>query len=296
MPKGKKHGRNGVMGRNEDQVCRYVGRFYSAGTASARVIQAQLNPLALDARLVTVSDAWQEYRFTKVKARGWLGNILEASPSVTPGGANLALAYSPNILGSAPISVAECQNLQDFAVGNGTIGCPYPRLTIGAKGLLAGSPVKWFRRGTPFDDTLEVQGTFYWASTDLFSARPISLLLEYEVEFRVPADTALTVSADVDPDPKLLAKQVVELQRVLGLTGRMQNRVPRPPALSLTAETSPDSETKDGYIRVSEESVTAPQGQVAQQPKPARANAPATGGLLGSWASVPNTPLSGRPR
>jgi len=253
----------------------------------------------MDPRLVAVSDAWQEFRFTKVKARGWVGNIFEASPSVTPGGANVVVAFTPSLLGSAPTGVVECMNLQDVAIGNGTYGNPYPRLSLGAKALLGASSVKWFRRGTPYDDTLETQGTFYFASTDLFSGRPISLLIEYEVEFRVPADTALTARGDVDPDPKLLAEHVAELQRVVGLTGRLQLRVPRPKALSLDADPRPDSETKDGYIRVDEEFVTPANGQVSQQAKlPAVTKAAEqvqSGGLL-RWATVPSTPLSARPR
>lgn len=221
-----------VMGKNENRACKFVGRAYFTLTSNAQTWVLNLTPLGLDARLVTVSDGWQEFKFTKVLIKAWLGNIVAASPSVTPGGANLALAYSPNILGSGPISVQELMNLQNVAVGNGTYGCPYPRLALAKSALTSPGPVKWFRRGTPFDDTLEVQGSIYFASTDTWSARPLTMFVEYEIEFRVPADTALTSAspeAKVNTDPAVLAKQIEEMQLVLGLKTHLVQRVPNKP-------------------------------------------------------------------
>lgn len=278
------------MGQNENKIVRVAGRLYTTTTSLSSVFFVQLSPLVMDARLLQVSDAWLEFRFVKAKARAWLGNLSPASPSVTPGGANLALAYSPNLLTSAPINVLETMNLQNVQIGNGTVGCAYPHLSLSRAALTAPGPVKWYRRGTTYDDTLEVQGSFFMSSSDNWSARPLSVLIEYEVEFRTPADTALTAAAvSSDPDPALMARQIQELQTVLGVANRMV--VKRPPALG--TQSSPLGETKDGYIEVNEPSVTAVHGQVPKEPQMRK---DAGGRFLGNWASVPSTPLSARPR
>lgn len=225
------------MGKNEDRPVKLVGRYYGTSTLNGFSVGLGLNPLYLDARCVTVSDAFQEYRFTKVVVHAWLGNIVAASPSVTPGGANLALAYEPGILGSNPVNVQECQNLQNLMIGNGTYGCPYPTLRLAMGALLGPSPVKWFRRGTPYDDTLENQGVIFFVSTDTFSARPLSWLVQYEVEFRAPADTVLTAEMKRgDPTPAQLQDQLDELQRVLGIAPRQRNVLKLPPPIRVDDE------------------------------------------------------------
>lgn len=232
----RKAGQSSLMGVNEDRPIKFAGRFYSVSTANVQVVALGLNPLYFDARCVTVSDAFQEYRFTKLVARAWLGNVVTSSPSVTPGGANLALAYEPGLLGSNPISVGECQNLQNLAIGNGTFGAAYPHLRLSGPALLGASPVKWFRRGTAYDDTLETQGVVFFASTDTFTARPLTWLIEYEVEFRAPADTVLTSELKADPTPQELQVQLEELQRVLGIGPRQRNVLKLPPPIKVEDE------------------------------------------------------------
>ncbi len=256
------------IGRNENKIVRFQGRYYVVSSANAYTTYIQLSPLVMDSRILAISDGWQEFRFNRVKAHAWLGNVVAASPSVTPGGANLALAYTPALPSSGPAGVTEAMSLQNAAVGNGTFGAGYPHLELGPKDVLAAGPVKWYRRGTAYDDTLEVQGIVYAASTDTFAARPITILLEYEVEFRTPADLALTSSAaaaNPEPTPEEMARQIADLQRVLGMQNRVVKRLP-----SLL----PDGETKDvdSYIQVDEPPVLAGthSSQVAPQGQPVR--------------------------
>ncbi len=236
-----------AMGVNEDKPVRFMGRFYSTLTSATNTFVLGLNPLQFDARCITVSDAFQEYRFTKVHLHAWLGNIIAASPSVTPGGANLALAYEPGILSSFPVSVQECQNLQNVKIGNGTYGVPYPSLRLSGAALTGPSPVKWFRRGTAFDDTLELQGLIVCASTDTWNARPLTLFVEYEIEFRAPADTVLTSELKADPTPAELQDQLTELQRVLGVAPRLKNTLKLPAPLKVD----------DGYVDAASDAVGA---------------------------------------
>jgi len=203
----------------------------------------------MDARLLQLSDSWQEFRFTKAKVMAWLGNLTPASPSVTPGGANLALGYTPAIPGSQPALLSEVLQLQNAAIGNGTFGAGYPKLRLSRNDLTGASPVKWYRRGTAYDDTLEVQGSVYISSSDLFSARPLSVVVEYEIEFRTPADPATTLALLTDPPaPATLQAEIEEIQRVLGITRKL---VKRPPPLAICEP--PAEETKDdGFVRVNE--------------------------------------------
>lgn len=274
-----------MMGTHEDRVTKFVGRFYAFVTGNTTLSFVQLNPLVMDSRLLAVSDGWQEYRFVRAKARCWLGNVVAASPSVTPGGANLALGYSPSLLTNVPVTGQEVMSLQDAQVGNGTFGSPYPRLSLSRNALMGAANVKWFRRGTAFDDTLEVQGNFYIVSTDTFSARPLAVLVEYEVEFRTPAELALTapLASPSEPDPAAMARQILELQQVLGIDKRILVR--RPAALELS-NSADETKESDEYVRVHEP---------AEQPSAAPAVAPQKVPLpVRSWGSIPNTPASAR--
>jgi len=234
----------------------------------------------MDARLLQLSDSWQEFRFTKAKVMAWLGNLTPASPSVTPGGANLSLGYTPALPSSQPALLSEVLQLQNAAIGNGTFGSPYPKLRLTRNDLTGASPVKWYRRGTAYDDTLEVQGSVYISSSDLFSARPLSVVVEYEIEFRTPADPATTLARQDPPEPAAMQAEIEELQRVLGITRKL---VKRPAPLSL-GEPSADETKDDGYVRVNEPAERVPPpSQLA-----AGASAPR------SQIQVPMTPGSAR--
>ena len=191
------------MGTDESMTTRYVGRYYVTSTSNAlSTFFVQFSPLVMDARVLQVSDAWQEFRFVKAKAKAWLGNLTPASASVTPGGANLALGYTPALPTVQPVLLSDVMQLQNAAIGNGTFGCGYPQIRMSRNDMIGASPVKWYRRGTAYDDTLEVQGSVFISSSDLFSARPLSVLVEYEIEFRTPSDPGNTVAGPIEPpDP-----------------------------------------------------------------------------------------------
>lgn len=251
--KSRRAGKGFEMGKNESSTVRMAGRFLFYTGSAVTVSFVQLSPLVMDARILAESDGFMEFRFNKVKAKAWLGNIFAASPSVTPGGANLAIGFSPNLLTTAPVGTIEAMTLQNADIGNGTYGAPYPRIHLNQKDLLAAAPVKWFRRGTAYDDTLEVQGVLYFASTDLFSARPLSVLVEYEIEMRAPADPALTAKASAEPPtPEQMAKQILELQYVLGVQNRFVPRLkPVPSVKELgNGETCEIGEAKEDYVDV----------------------------------------------
>lgn len=261
---------------------RYQGRFFFYSTSNATGSTfVQLSPLVMDARLLQVSDAFQEFRFTRVVVRSWLGNVTPASPSVTPGGANVALGYFPALITNTPVTHQEILTAQNAAIGNGTFGSPYPRIKMNRNDLLGAAPVKWYRRGSAYDDTLEVQGIVYALSNDLFSARPIMVLVEYECEFRIPADPALTATGRVDPpDPVAMQNEIAELQRVLGITKIL---VRRPPPLDMDASAGEVKES-DEYVRINE-----PAELPMVAPPPPKASV-----VRQNWASVPTTPASGR--
>jgi len=268
MPKKMK--KTSAMGTNENKPVKYFGRYYAASVAAASTYGIQLNPLQLDARLVTVSDAFLEYRFTKVIARAWLGVNTgnTATVATLPSVANLGLAYTPNVLTTSPASLADLCNLQNVSVGNGTIGSAYPRLRLGPPALQAPGPVKWYRRGTAYDDTLEVQGFLWMAGSNSWNAVPLSWLIEYEIEFRTPADTGLTASVpNAAPTPEQMYRQIVELQAVLGLDKRIAQRVP--------AINTSDAKEQD-YVSVAEEDVKPPAVERRASGVPTSARAVAT--------------------
>ena len=228
--KGEKVGRaSSAMGSNENQIVRMAGRWAYLVNASATMSGFNMNPLNMDARLLTVSDSWLEFRFTRVKARAW---AVSAGPCVS-------YAFTPNIMSAGPTTADDLTTLQSFAQGNGLVGSAFPMLRLSGAALIGAAPVKWFRRGTTVDDTIESQGQFWLHSNVNFSTTNLNVLIEYEIEFRVPAAAALTATP-LSTDPADLAQQVLELQRVLGLESRLQHRVQRPPPL-LEAKEPPET-------------------------------------------------------
>ncbi len=225
MPKSTKtHKKQGHrVGKNQSSTIKLTGRYLRAATAAATLDAFYLSPLLLDARLVSLSDGYQEYRFNKVYLRSW------AQTAGNEQAITLGLAYSPGLLTTAPATLTELQNLEDVGYGNGMVGAPFPSLNLGRQQLMGPANVKWFRRGTTFDDTVEIQGLVSLVSSTAYNTRPAYVLVEYEVELRASADTALTAQKpynSADPIQDLEAK-VCDIQLALGIAPRVPNPAKR---------------------------------------------------------------------
>lgn len=204
------------VGRSQPNTIRLTGRHYVLVNYATSLTSLDLSVLSLDARLVSVSDAFQEYRFNKV--------TVTATPAAQ--GPFIGLSYQPGLLSTAPASLGDLQNLENTAYGNGLFGSPVPRLRLAQRQLLGAAPVKWFRRGTAYDDTVELQGRLFLASSVGFNTTAAYLHVDYEVELRASADTAETSRSELktaweDLDP--VTVQLHELQRVLGVAARVPN-------------------------------------------------------------------------
>lgn len=178
--KGRSH--HGGKGIDAGQTVLFRGRYLLKVTGAVQVIQISLNPLSLDARLLAVSDNFQEFRFKRVKAHMFNSAFT-----------SLALAYTP-IVPSASPTYAELCGFSEYRTGNGQFGSGNPTLVLGPAQLQANAP-KWFRRGTPYDDLLETQGILHLGSGDqTFTLNANTwLLVEYEIELKAQSEAALTV-------------------------------------------------------------------------------------------------------
>lgn len=206
------------MGNSENGIVRMSGRYLFQANGVATMAAIGLNPLNMDARLVTVSDAWLEYRFTRARCKAW---------PIT-GTTSLCLAYNPGLVTTSPTTQDQLTTLQQFAIGNGSFGCPFPALKLGLQALMGPSPMKWFRRGTGYDDLFETQGQLWFYNEGIaFNTLNVFVLVEYEVEFRSPAATALTLP-ELSTDPSDLAKQLFEVCQVLGMEDRIRSKRPPP--------------------------------------------------------------------
>ena len=171
------------------------GRFYTALAAISQVQSINLSPLTLDVRLLAESDVFSLYRFTSVSVKTWNASI----------GYDTHLAFSPTVLSATP-TLAQFTSLPLYAVGNGQFGSPNPRIHVARRELLTNAP-KWFRRGTPYDDLLEVQGQILVGSNAGFSTINSSVLVEYTCELKAQADAALTrLLAQPDPTERKIAE------------------------------------------------------------------------------------------
>lgn len=179
MPKGNHRGRSGGV----DRTTTISGHHLYQVTAAATVASLSLSPLSLDQRLIEQSDEFQEFRFTSVKIRVFN----EFSTALRP---TTAVAYTPVVLGATP-TYAQLPSLACFAVGNGFPGSPFPSFRVSKRELFTNAP-RWFRRGTPYDDLLETQGTFYYGNNGSFATYPINVHISYTIELKARAEAALT--------------------------------------------------------------------------------------------------------
>lgn len=170
-------------GFGPDPTVRIHGNYRATLSVAAGVSALSLSPLLLDQRLVDLSDSYSEFRFVRAKLRAWNSDVAT----------DIAIAYTPTFLATAP-TFAQMTSLPMFSTGNGQFGSPNPHLDVRRAELTANAP-KWYRRGTAFDDLLEVQGNFYTAQLINFATRTATIHLEYEIELRANADVGLTSRA-----------------------------------------------------------------------------------------------------
>jgi len=195
MPKKSK--KSGVIAR--DRGVRVRGTLTFSNVAASAIGTFVLTPLNLDARLVTLSDEFQEFRFHMVSMKVW-----RTATSITS--ASFWVAYSPALLTAAPANTAIAGTLSRFKVGDGSYGCAVPKVVVTGGELFVNAP-RWFRRGTAFDDNLETQGAFYYgnAADTNFSANPAFVSVDYDIELRGQADGSLTLGDQPAPRNKVLA-------------------------------------------------------------------------------------------
>ena len=211
MPKRAHHGAKGRRhhgggGTDHGQIVQFYGR-YTYSTSAASALQAiPLNPLYLDARVVSASDLFQEYRFKKVTVRAWAAN----------GKSTFAIAYSPTLPTNAPTALLDLAGFDLYRAGNGEFGSPAPRLTVSSGELSSNGP-KWFRRGTAYDDLLETQGSIYIAGYSLFSVVAALIEVDYHVELKAQSEASLTIRNSLsDPEERKLADIATALSMVKG--------------------------------------------------------------------------------
>jgi hypothetical protein len=157
------------------------GTFYGTSSGHDTVGNIGLSPLMMDARLIAVSDNFQEFRFKSVSIKLWHEN------DAPPHSLALVAGYTPVLPTSNP-TYSELCSLPGSMVGNGEYGFPTPNLKLNRKLLHQQLTTRqsWFRRGTSFDDLLETQGYLWysWFGGSLFDVEPISYLVTYECELR----------------------------------------------------------------------------------------------------------------
>lgn len=194
-------GRGKALSDTTDRTITVRGVYRAAVAPVAQIDGILLNPLALDQRLIDLSDTYQEFRFTRIKAQLW--NFTTAY--------EVSLAYMPTLASAAP-TFATLPSLSAYATGNGQYGTPNPCLRLSRSMLTANAP-KWFRRGTAFDDLFETQGVIYRGSAVNFSTQPATFLMYYEVQLRGKADVSITrpVPSALRSSKATLEEKVAEL-------------------------------------------------------------------------------------
>lgn len=163
------------------------GRYVITPATAIDATSLAMNPLYFDNRLVSVSDSYQYFRFTKLKA-------VTMNAVVENDGDDhcMAFAYCYGVPGVIPSTYQTLANCPFFAAGSGKPGSPWPKLSVLGKLLTDGDPVRWFRRGTAYDDNLEVQGLFIICAGHTFDYVKPVIVVEYEVILIDPLDPSDT--------------------------------------------------------------------------------------------------------
>jgi len=139
-------------------------------------------------RLTTISDAFDLYRFTKIRF------------TTMARGSNLdytgAIAYIPSLENAAPASLNELAEVEDTTYFWSKQTVPARVNVSGA--ALAGSQPKWYKTRTTGNnpDIDEYQGNIM-IGDDLGSAQTYVFFMEYEIEFRTPAGIGMTSAQKV---------------------------------------------------------------------------------------------------
>lgn len=180
---------------SKPKVTKVTGKYFVQNSSSATTTFAlQLSPLFFDARAIAISDSYMNFRFTKANV-----SIVQSTTAAEP----CAIGYSPSLPTVNPASLQEVLDMQTsmlYVVSASQMGPPHV-MRLSRKQLTQNA-VKWFRRGTAFDDNVEIQGLLLIQTTTAFNIKALSLLVEYELELCAPFDPAATAST-VRMDPSI---------------------------------------------------------------------------------------------
>lgn len=161
---------------------RFRGRYFGSVNSAQATYGVTLSPLVLDSRLLAVSDQFQLYRFESVRVSMWRASS----------GSTSVVAYTPTLPSAFPATIQEALDLPVAKIGVGLFGRPYPSITFGPAALMENAP-RWFRRGTAYDDLLEVQGQIWFISTDTWATAPLFFEVTYEIEMCASMDAGDTI-------------------------------------------------------------------------------------------------------
>ena len=133
-------------------------------------------------RLITISDAYDLYRFTKLR----FTTMAEGSNLDYTG----CISYLPSLENADPASLSQLAEV-DCAKYFWSKQTTPVRLNISPAALDGGVPVWYKTRATSTNDVLEYQGSLI-IGDDLGTANTYVFFLEYVIEFRNPAATGMT--------------------------------------------------------------------------------------------------------
>jgi hypothetical protein len=169
---------------NPKPTAKFRGKYLYTESSAAAIGVLSLTPLNLDARCVSITDAFMLYRFTKLR--------FHIVPTGGAGYGIFALGYTPAIPTTGPGNGQQVLDCAVSSFGNGSVGFPLPHLNLTRKTLMTNAP-KWFRRGTGYDDLLELQGQIYYWAQNNFNVANVLILIEWEIEVASPLATADTM-------------------------------------------------------------------------------------------------------
>lgn len=196
MPRRRKHGKGkrpqglSKMLSDQNKITKVVGRAFGQGptsvSTSTTIAEFSLTVANLGSRIVAIADTFQYWRMVKLRVR----QVLTVLSTLT----FHAVAFTP--IANADFTIAttlpQMVDFPEFAMG-GPLCNNYISISVGRAGLIGSLPTKWLETNANEAAVFQSVGTISSAiiaqGTDVGSKT--NLLIEFELEFRGPIDTAL---------------------------------------------------------------------------------------------------------
>ncbi len=221
--RGGSRGGSGGSLRDQNAITRVPARFLISAAVSgsggtATVTETNLTIANLGDRIVNIADTFVYWRMVKLRYTQFIQSGGTSTSTSTVGESYLhASGFIPlsNANYTAPTTITQIVDFPEYSQRN---GIQLVRWSVGKNGLIGSMMTKWLTVNTTSDSDVQSAGTITTVSATTFADAGLTAtlrgLVEFELEFKGPIDTALVPSSKVvrkGPVTSMKPNRVTEL-------------------------------------------------------------------------------------